>query len=137
MKAQIGTRSIASAIVSFSNGKRGVKSSVRSKVLVDSGSQVTVVRADALPALERRIGPLNKVRGTMVTASGEVEVTYIRDVKVCLDGACATVNVIAAPKLPGSMLVGTDFLRGADCKMDFRKGQMSCGGHKMKFSMEG
>jgi predicted aspartyl protease len=137
MKAQIGTRSIASAVVSFRNGKRGVKGSTRSKVLVDSGSQVTVIRADVLPGLEKRIGPLSKIRGTMVTANGEVDVTYLKDVKVCLDGACATVNVIAAPKLPGAMLVGTDFLRGADCKVDFKKGDMSCGGRKMKFAMEG
>lgn len=133
----IGSRSIASAVVSFRNGKRGVKGAVRSKVLVDSGSQVTVVRADALPSLERRLGPLAKVRGTMVTASGEVEVTYVKGVKVCLDGACAVVNMIAAPRLPGSMLVGTDFLKGANCKVDFKKGSMSCGGKKMRFSMEG
>lgn len=137
MRTTLGSRPIARSIVSIHNGANAVKNTVRVPVLVDSGAQATVVNAGHVANLEKMVGPFKKVRGKMRTASGTVEVTYLKNVKICLDDACANVNLIAAPNLPHSLLVGTDFLKGAHCKMDFKKGEMSCGGRKMKFSMEG
>lgn len=136
---KLGSRPFTRSRVSLGNlsTKKTVRDSRRVPVLLDSGSQVTVIRSESVPVIEKMVGPFKKVQGRMATASGEVDVTYLKDVHVCVDDVCATVNVISAPKLPVPVLVGTDFMTSARCSIDFRKNEMRCGKKNLKISMEG
>jgi hypothetical protein len=106
------------------------------KVFVDSGASITILPPEALPMLKKKTGNFDSTPARVNTMNGVKDATALRDATLCLDTACFRGSVLISDGINGDVLIGSDFLTKAKCKLDFKKGTMNCGGKRIRFKME-
>ena len=106
------------------------------KIFVDSGASITILPPSALPVLKQKTGNFDMVPARVQTANGIKEAIALKDVSLCLEGSCFRGNVLVSDGINGDVLVGSDFLTKAGCKVDFKKKTMKCRGGQLRFRME-
>ncbi|MGH9391578.1 MAG: retroviral-like aspartic protease family protein [Vicinamibacteria bacterium] len=127
----------ASARITIRNNKTGrtVKSRGKAKIFVDSGASISIIPSRHIPALQTT-GGFDVARARIQTANGVRETTALKDVSLCLDKVCFRGDIVVIEDVPGDILIGTDFLQSAKCKIDFSKKTLECGGRKLSFSLD-
>lgn len=114
----------------------GWRSPKNMKVFVDSGASITILPPEAVPILKQNVGAFDSMPARVQTANGIKDATAIKDATLCLDAVCFRGNVLISDGINGDVLIGSDFLTKAGCKLDFKKKTMTCGGKRIKFKME-
>lgn len=133
-----GIKPFAVSRISIKNNKTGRthRTAHRVKVFVDSGASISILPEEALSFIEQKTGEFETVPARIQTANGIRDAKAIKDATVCLDEVCFRGNVLVSGDVPGGMLVGTDFLSKAKCRIDFPKKTLTCGGKKLPFQLE-
>lgn len=114
---------------------QGWKSPKDMRIFVDSGASISILPPEAIPTL-KSMGAFESMPARVQTANGIKEATALKDATLCLDAVCFRGNVLISDGINGDVLIGSDFLSKAGCKLDFKKKTMNCGGRKIKFKME-
>ena len=99
-------------------------------LVVDSGANRTLVRADVLGDSTRDILPeipngLADVTGRRTALHGPTEVT------LCIDGMCVKQVCFVADHLSDPVILGLDFLKQNQCVLDFMSGVMQMNGRQV------
>lgn len=128
----------ATAVLTVKNNRTGFgwRSPRDMKVFVDSGASITILPPEAVPVLKEKTGHFDSMPARVQTANGVKDATAIKDATLCLDAVCFRGNVLISDGINGDVLIGSDFLSKAGCKLDFKKGTMKCGGKRIRFKME-
>ncbi|MGH9389657.1 MAG: retroviral-like aspartic protease family protein [Vicinamibacteria bacterium] len=116
--------------------RKVVVSKEKVPIFVDSGASISILPERLRPFFETA-GPFKEEKAVVQTANGLKEVVSLKDVTLCVENVCSRGNVLVSDSAPGTLLIGSDFLSRAKCKVDFEKKVMKCGGRKIKFVMEG
>ena len=110
------------------------------KMLVDTGSAVTIVREDAWReavggALQRPLGPATypvvAANGEQLDLCGESEVT------LRVGGIQANYSVLVARNITQECLLGSDFLQKFGCIIDLQSHSLSAGGKEIPLLLNG
>jgi predicted aspartyl protease len=128
----------ATAKLTVKNNRTGFgwKSPRDMRIFVDSGASITILPPEAVPILKQKAGAFESMTARVQTMNGVKDATAIKDATLCLDAACFRGNVLISDGINGDVLIGSDFLTKAGCKLDFKKKTMVCGGKKIRFQME-
>lgn len=114
--------------------RKVVVSKEKVHVFVDSGASISILPKRLEPFFGT-VGPFQETDAVVETANGPKEATALKDVTICVQDVCSRGNVLVSDPVPGGLLIGSDFLTRAKCKVDFEKKEMVCGGRKIKFEM--
>jgi predicted aspartyl protease len=106
------------------------------KVFVDSGATMTVISPKALADIRLKTGDPTLVHARVNTVNGERDAYAMKNVSLCLGRSCMKGSVLVMDGISTDILVGSDFLSKAKCKVDFERSGMKCKGGKLKFRME-
>lgn len=106
------------------------------KAFIDSGASMSIITPNTLSVLKEKTGAFDSVPVKAQTVNGEKEATALRNVSFCLNKVCVKGNVLVTDGISGDILIGSDFLSRARCKLDFDKHSMKCKGRSIKFKME-
>ena len=128
----------AVAHVSIKNNKTGRthRTGHKVKIFVDSGASISILPEESREFIEKRTGAFEELDARIQTANGVREAKALKDASVCLDSVCFRGNLLVSGDIPGGLLIGTDFLTQAKCKVDFEKRTLSCGGKTLPFQLE-
>lgn len=107
------------------------------KVFLDTGASVTIIPVEALAAIDPIIGPFKASGGRVRTANGIKKVLTLENVKFCIDECCIQGNILVTDQVPGTALIGSDFMKKTKTKVDFGKRLFICNGSKKKMTLEG
>lgn len=133
----MANKPFAYARLTIRNNKTGrtVKSEGKAKIFVDSGASISIIPSRHIQAL-KTTGDFDVALARIETANGVREATALKDVSLCLDKVCFRGDVVIIEDVPGDILIGTDFLTSARCKVDFAKKTLECKGKKLSFSID-
>ena len=95
-------------------------------VLVDTGSDKSGVPEEALPAIQKALGPLSISQRPVFTGAGLSTIKVIKDVTLCVElpkggGCCKMTSLLVIPELQASLLLGRDILQTCKTSIDFSK----------------
>jgi len=121
-------------IMNHSNMK-GVRSTRKVPVLIDSGASITILPESLSPALEKA-GPYEEARAIVHTANGSREDRAIKNVSVCVSKVCSKGDAIVSGAGPGMIMIGSDFLARGKCTVDYKSKLLKCNGRTIRFRME-
>jgi len=136
--SQKQAKPFALARISIRNHKTGVSwtSPKPMRAFVDSGSTHTIFPLNSIAFLKSKLGDLEMVPAKIETIGGQKDASFLKGVSFCLNKACVKGDVLVTDGISGDILVGSDFLTKAKCKMDFEKKLMRCGDRDLKFRVE-
>ena len=93
-------------------------------ILVDTGSDKSGVPEEALPAIQKALGPLRISERPVFTGAGLSTIKVIKDVNLCVElkgggGCCKMTSLLVIPELQASLLLGRDILQACKTSIDF------------------
>jgi len=107
-------------------------------VLVDTGADHSGIPEGALPAIERAVGKLKKIRRNVLTGAGLAPATIVENVELCVGigpladhpqkSCCAQTSLLVVPDLQSNLLLGRDLMIPCKSKIDFATSTFCCKG---------